>query len=137
MLKIALYAIKSTVTVDSFEDRKEDFGYAISTEIKVNKTKIGGAFVIFDNREFSSARQKIAMTTSLKMDDFIILNQDMQKEKETKEGTVLIPWVGKQIYWRKRFFICPMARFIIVMLSDMKGSTIAADLLMIESKNRR
>ncbi|MBP9162736.1 MAG: adenylate/guanylate cyclase domain-containing protein [Leptospiraceae bacterium] len=142
MLKIALYAIKSTVTVDSFEDRKEDFGYAISTEIKVNKTKIGGAFVIFDNREFSSARQKIAMTTSLKVDDFIILNQDMQKEKETRERMeqVLIPMVGKEqanfLLEKKDFqkFSDPMARFIIVMLSDMKGSTIAADLLMIERK---
>lgn len=142
ILQKALFAIKSTRLIDCFDDKKDAYGFTLAAEIKVNKTRVGGSIVLFDDKEFSSARQKLVESAITKIDDYIILNNDMKKEKEIRERMehVLIPMVGKEqasyLLEKQNFqkFTDPMGRFVIVMISDMKGSTNAADLLMRERK---
>ena len=141
ILEKAVYVIKTPEEVDIFNDAKDKLGYCLATELKINETgKIGGAFVLFDENEFLNSRQTMAEAAGLKIDDYIILNKEIKEERDLrmKIEEVLKPMVDKDLadYLIKehdfRKFAMPQPRFVVISLSDMKGSTDIADSLIVE-----
>lgn len=141
ILEKAVYVIKTPEEVDIFNDAKDKLGYCLATELKINETgKIGRAFVLFDENEFLKSRQTMAEAAGLKIDDYIVLNKEIKEERDLrmKIEEVLKPMVDKDLadYLIKehdfRKFSMPQPRFVVISLSDMKGSTDIADSLIIE-----
>jgi len=136
LLEKAVHVIKTPEEVDVFDDAKEKLGYCLATELKINETgKIGGAFVLLDDNEFLHSRQTMAEAAGLKIDDYVILNNELRGERalRMRMGNLFTRMFGKA----KADYILdqhdlsslskPQLRKVIIMLTDMKGSTKIAD----------
>ncbi|MCB1192843.1 MAG: adenylate/guanylate cyclase domain-containing protein [Leptospiraceae bacterium] len=143
VLEKALSVILAPDKSEIYDDIVGVAGYGIAAELNIRKAgKIGGALVIFDSVEFLQNRRNMIEHAVAKIDDFIIYNRNLLEEIKLKERVlnVLIPMVGEE---QSHYILSenepknlaePKPRFVMIMFSDLKGSTGAADWLMRKEK---
>lgn len=143
VLEKALSVILSPEKSEIFDDVLGSVGHGIAAELLIRKAeKIGGALVLFDSVGFLQNRKYLLEHAVEKIDDFIIYNKDLLEEIRLREKVlnVLIPMVGEE---QGNYLLSendpsilakPKPRFVVVMFSDLKGSTVAADWLLKKEK---